>query len=76
MTRSGSSQLRTNNGGLATFTVDGKNQLTKVSLIPLTSDGNGNLIFDKLSKHSSVGYGYDDENRLQNWYSYADEGGG
>jgi hypothetical protein len=49
---------------LATFKVDGKNQLTNVTLVPLTCDGNGRLTFVKLSKHSAVGYGYDDENRL------------
>ncbi len=59
---------RTNNGLLSTFTVDPKNQLTNASPIgPQTYDANGNPTY---SSGNNVGYSYDDENRLVNWYYY------
>src|SRR2546423_13173608 len=59
---------RTNNGVLATFKVDNKNQLTNAPVWGTESfDDNGNLtLFSSLSFE----YSYDDENRLQNEYYY------
>ncbi len=59
---------RTNNGVLSTFSVDNKNQLTNTTSVGTqTYDANGNLTY---SDGPSNGYGYDDENRLANWYYY------
>jgi RHS repeat-associated protein len=59
---------RTNNGVVATFIVDNKNQLTNApSVGTQTYDDNGNVTY---SAGNSRGYGYDDENRLVNWYYY------
>ncbi len=61
----------TNNGSVATFNVDSRNQLTSASGVSYIYDGNGNLT-NHFSYHSKA---YDDENRLiqvADWtyYSY------
>jgi len=62
---------RTNNGVLATFKVDTKNQLTNATPAGnQTYDANGNLLFSATFGHGCAGYSYDDENRLVNWYYY------
>src|SRR5205823_462477 len=60
---------RISNGVTRAFSVDNRNQLTRISnpvVIP-SYDTNGNLI----KQDSKVTYAYDDENRLVEWAHYA-----
>ncbi|MEJ0089792.1 MAG: hypothetical protein WDM80_08625 [Limisphaerales bacterium] len=54
----------TNNGSPATFSVDGKNQLTTIGSGHYYYDGNGNLTNDSSLHVATNYYAYDDENQL------------
>jgi hypothetical protein len=60
---------RTNNGVTATFTVDSRNQLVSAAGVAEFYDSNGNLIASGTATNKA--YVYDDENRLIQWFSYA-----
>src|SRR6266576_2916893 len=65
---------RTNNGALATFNVDPKNQLTNATPVGTqTYDSDGNVTW---SGGTANAYSYDDENRLANWYFYSNGANG
>jgi RHS repeat-associated protein len=62
---------RTNNGVVGTFTVDNKNELTNAppGFNTITYDSNGNMLSHGGPSGKKYFYAYDDENRLEQWYS-------
>ena len=64
----------TNNGVVGTYSVDSRNQLTAVPNTTESYDGNGNLT-QEISSPGAINYTYDDENRLSQVVTNANDNG-